>query len=62
MIVKTKAWDAADHLTDDDAIAAYMAAAFSEKDSALIAATLGDVARASGLRRVTTQQALSSDP
>lgn len=46
MAVKTKAWDAADHLDSSAAIAAYLEAAFEDGDPQLIAAAIGDVARA----------------
>ena len=39
-------WDAADYLTTEEAIVACIEAAFEERDARLIAAALGDVARA----------------
>jgi probable addiction module antidote protein len=46
MAVQTKAWDVAAHLDSDEAIVAYIDAAMEDGDPALIAAALGDVARA----------------
>ncbi|MCY3759990.1 MAG: hypothetical protein OXH50_01965 [Gemmatimonadetes bacterium] len=42
-------WDAADYLTTEEDIAAYIEAAFEDRDARLIAAALGDVPRASGI-------------
>ncbi len=49
MALKTTQWDAAEYLDGPKAIAAYLEAAFDEGDPALIAAALGDVARAKGM-------------
>jgi probable addiction module antidote protein len=46
--LKTTDWDPAEHLETEEDIAAYLDAAFEEGDSSLIAAALGDVARAKG--------------
>jgi|HubBroStandDraft_1064217.scaffolds.fasta_scaffold2161065_2 probable addiction module antidote protein len=46
MPVKTTSWDPAEHLDSPQAIAAYLDAALEEGEAALIAATIGDVARA----------------
>ena len=47
MTLKTYlSWDAAEHLDSAEAIAAYLAVAFEDGDPKLIAATIGDVARA----------------
>ena len=44
-------WDAAEHLTDDEAIVGYLDACFDEAgdDPALVLICLGDVARARGM-------------
>jgi probable addiction module antidote protein len=49
MALKTTLWDAAEYLESPEAIAGYLEAAFEEGDPALIAAALGDVARAMGM-------------
>ena len=53
MALKTSPWDAADHLDSPGAVAAYIDAAMEDGDPALIAAALGDVARARGMTRVS---------
>lgn len=59
MGIETSRWNAADHLDGKDAILAYLEAVFEDGDPALIAAALGDVARAQGL---TADPALTTDP
>ncbi len=48
--MKTTAWDASEHLTSPEAISAYLAAAFEaaieDNDQGIIAAALGDAAKA----------------
>ncbi|MBN9061195.1 MAG: putative addiction module antidote protein [Rhizobiales bacterium 65-9] len=50
--VKTRPWDPAERLDSPEAIAAYLDAAMEEGDPALIAAALGDVARARGMTQM----------
>ena len=52
---KTKKWDAADHLKSGRDVVAYIEAAFEDGDSGVIAAALGDIARAKGMSRVARQ-------
>ena len=59
MALKTTKWDAADHLDTPEAIAAYLEAVFEDGDPALIAAALGDVARAKGMTKVAKQAGLT---
>jgi probable addiction module antidote protein len=61
MAVKTKAWDAADHLDSSAAIAAYLDAAFEDGDPQLIAAAIGDVARARGMKALSEETGLSRE-
>ena len=70
MTLKTIPWDAADHLTDKESIAAYLDAVLEDGDPELIRAALGDVARAkgmaeiaaaTGLNRTSLYKALSQD-
>lgn len=42
----TTTWDPADHLETEEDMAAYLEAALEEGDPALVAAALGDIARA----------------
>lgn len=58
MTLATTPWDAADHLDSKEAILAYLDAVFEDGDPALIAAALGDVARAKG---IAGDPALTSD-
>lgn len=52
MTIKTTKWDAADYLNSPKAIAAYLNAAFEDGNPELIAAALGDVARAKGMSKI----------
>jgi len=67
---RTKRWDAADHFKSDADNAGYLEAALEDGDPALVAAALGDIARAkgmatvarkTGLGRETLYKALSAD-
>ena len=59
--IKTRVWDAAEHLKSDDDIAAYLNAAFEDGDPALIAAALGDIARAKGMANVARSAGLGRE-
>jgi hypothetical protein len=48
----TKEWDPAKHFATEEDMAAYLEAALEEGDPALIAAALGDIARAKGMSRI----------
>jgi probable addiction module antidote protein len=70
MVIATKLFDAAEVLTSDARIAAYLEEAFEEGDPAGIALALGTVARArnismiardTGLTRETLYKALSAE-
>ena len=58
---RTRPWDAADHLESDEDIVAYLEAAFEDGDPALIAAALGDVARARGMTQVAADAGLGRE-
>ena len=47
--IKTRPFDVANYLNDEEDIAAYLQAAMEAGDPALLAATLGDIARARGI-------------
>ncbi|MCA3565570.1 MAG: putative addiction module antidote protein [Methylocystis sp.] len=49
MVLETKPWDAVDYLGTPERQAAYLEAAFEDGDPALIAAAIGDIARARGM-------------
>ena len=61
MAVKTKAWDASEHLDSEEAIFAYMNAAFEDGDPTLIAAAVGDVAKARGMTAIAKAAGLSRE-
>lgn len=52
MALKTKSWDASEHLNSEEMIFAYINAAFEEGNPALVTAALGDVARARGMTHI----------
>ena len=58
---QTRRWDAADHLESDEDIVAYLEAAFEDGDPALIAAALGDIARARGMTKVAADAGLGRE-
>ena len=58
---KTRIWDPAEHLIADEDMAAYLEAAFQEGDSALVAAALGDIARAKGMSQLARDAGLGRE-
>ena len=58
---KLSAWDAADHLKTEADMEAYLEAALEENDPALIAAALGDVARAKGMTEIAKKAGLGRE-
>ena len=61
MAVETKLWDPAERLTTPDAIAAYLEAVFEDGDPSLIAAALGDIARAKGMTEIAKAAGVTRD-
>ncbi|MCV0394774.1 MAG: putative addiction module antidote protein [Rhizobiaceae bacterium] len=61
MIIRTKPWNVVEHLDSDDAIIAYLEAAFEDGDTSVIAAAIGDVARAKGMSDVAQDAGLSRE-
>jgi probable addiction module antidote protein len=59
--VKTTPWDAVAHLKTDRDIAHYLEAVFEDGDPALVAAALGDVARAKGMARIAKAAGLGRE-
>ena len=59
--VKTRPWDAAEHLTTEADMAAYLEAALEDGDPALIAAALGDIARAKGMSQIAHETGLGRE-
>jgi probable addiction module antidote protein len=58
---KTRIWDPADNLITDEDMAAYLEAALQEGDCALIAAALGDIARAKGMSQIARDAGLGRE-
>jgi probable addiction module antidote protein len=58
---KTRAWDVTRYLDSEEAIAAYIDAALEEDDPALLAAALGDVARAKGMTQIAHETGLGRE-
>jgi len=52
MPLKTKPWDAADHLNTRADIAAYLDAVLEDGDPDLLKAALGDIARSKGMSAI----------
>ena len=61
MPLMTKPWDASEYLDSEEAVAAYLDAAFEDGDPQLIAAALGDVARARGMSEIAGKAGLSRE-
>lgn len=61
MTLETQPWDAADRLTSPEAELAYLEAAFEDGDPHVIAAALGDVARARGGGSVANAAGISRE-
>lgn len=57
----TTPWDPAEHLETDEDMAAYLEAALDDGDPALVAAALGDIARAKGMTQVAREAGLGRE-
>jgi len=58
---KIRIWDPAEHLITEEDMAAYLEAALQEGDAALIAAALGDIARAKGMSQIARDAGLGRE-
>ncbi|SCW34522.1 probable addiction module antidote protein [Sphingobium faniae] len=58
-MVTTTPWDPTEFLDNEDAVAAYLDAAFETGDPALIVAAIGDVAKARGMTDMAAKAGLS---
>ncbi len=58
---KTTLWDPVEHFNNEEDIAAYLEAALEENDTALIAAALGDIARAKGMSKISADTGLGRE-
>jgi probable addiction module antidote protein len=59
--IATTLWDPAEHLTSEEDMVAYLEAALEEGDPNLIAAALGDIARAKGMTQVAREAGLGRE-
>jgi probable addiction module antidote protein len=57
----TTPWDPAEHLETDEDMAAYLGAALDDGDPTLVAAALGDIARAKGMTQVARDAGLGRE-
>ena len=57
----TTRWDPADSLHTDEDMAAYLEAALEEGDPTLVAAALGDIARAKGMTQIAREAGLGRE-
>ena len=58
---KTKPWDPAEHLKTEKDMVAYLEAALENDDPALVAAVLGDIARAKGMTDIAREAGLGRE-
>jgi probable addiction module antidote protein len=54
-------WDPVDHLNSEADMVAYLEAALADGDPAVIAAVLGDIARARGMTRIARETGLGRE-
>lgn len=61
MTRKVTRWDPSEYLDSPKSIAAYLEAAFDDGDPALVAAALGDIARAMGMTQLANQAGVTRE-
>jgi probable addiction module antidote protein len=61
MPIETKPWDPIEYFESADDERLYLEAAFEDGDPAVIAAALGDVARAHGMEKIVEEAGLTRD-
>jgi probable addiction module antidote protein len=59
--IKTKVWDPAQHLETEEDMAAYLEVALEDGDPSLVAAALGDIARAKGMTQLARDTGLGRE-
>lgn len=59
--IKTRPFDASSYLKDEEDVAAYLQAAMEDGDPALLAAALGDIAKARGMTQLARDTGLSRE-
>lgn len=58
---RTQRWDVVEHLKDEKDMAAYLEAVLEDGDPALVAAALGDIARARGMSEIARKTGLGRE-
>jgi probable addiction module antidote protein len=58
---QTTPWDMADHIQSEENVIDYLEAALEDGDPALVAATLGDIARARGMTEIARESGLGRE-
>ena len=61
MKTKTTAWNVTEHLKTKEEREAYLNAAFEDGDASVIAAALGDIAKAEGMSKVAKRTGLGRE-
>jgi probable addiction module antidote protein len=59
--IETTEWNAADHLTTDEAVAAYLEAAFEDGDPKVVAVALGNIAKARGMANIAREAGITRE-
>ena len=59
--IKTRPWDAAEYLETNEDMAAYLEAALDEGNPSVVAAALGDIARAKGMMQIARETGLGRE-
>jgi probable addiction module antidote protein len=54
-------FDAAEYLSSDEEVAAYLTAVLEENDAALLAAALGDIARSRGMTQISKDSGITRE-
>ena len=58
---KARLWEPAEHLESEEDMAAYLEAALEEGDASLVAAALGDIAKAKGMSQLARDTGLGRE-
>ena len=58
---QTRLWDVTEHLETEEDMAAYLEAVLEDGDPALVAAALGDIARAKGMAQIARETGLGRE-
>jgi len=58
---KTRLWDVVEHLETEEDMAAYLEAALEQGDPTMVAAALGDIARAKGMAQIARETGLGRE-